>query len=293
MRRRVPASPRASRGAALIVLVVVVLSIITGLLLSQLLEIDPRVESRNRSSRTLAIARDALLGHAGARYCSTSPPPAQLLPCPAADETGTAQATCTAPASGPLPWLSLGLPPERDHEARVPTYTLSSSTGATVTAGQTEDVQTLALALDLAALAARCPAPAPPPQDPPPPPPQDPPPPPPEDPPPPPPQDPPPPPPENPPPPPPPPPPPRNPACQPPANTLMSYVHPSSKNNGCRLSGGTIRAECQTAYNQIQTWACPAECKTAATTFLNPPCINSLNATECDAAIAALIRCGQ
>ena len=285
---------RQSKGAALIVLVVVLLAILSGILLALLLDVDPKQAARNQSSNSLAVARDALLGHARSRYCRQSPPPTALLPCPAADDLGTAEATCTAPATGWMPWLTLGLHPERDHEARTLGYALDSATQVRLTAGQSDGPQSLMVNVDLAALAAACPPPpTPPPTDPPPtdPPPVDPPPtdPPPTDPPP---TDPPPtdPPPTDPPPVDPPPPPPSPSFCQTQANVLLG--HASGKDNDCAQGNKKAPlAACTDARDAIAMSACSTACKRAADDFLLPPCINSLNASACKTILQTLASC--
>lgn len=289
-------SPRRPRGAALIVLIVVLLAILSGILLALMMDVDPRQAARNQSSNSLAVARDALLGHARSQYCGQSPAPTQLLPCPASNDKGVAQATCVPPASGQLPWLTLGLRPDRDLDARTLGYALDSATQVQLSAGQSDGPQQLAVNLDLAALAAACPAPTPP--APPTPPPTDPTPsdptptdpgptdptptdptptdPTPTD--------------------PPSPDPPSDPPdtqpsyCQTQANTLLSYV--SGKDNNCDQGNKKAPlAACVDARDNISTSTCSTACKNAASSFLVTPCLNSLNPPACQAVLQTLATC--
>lgn len=104
------------RGAALLAVFAVLLAISAAAAATTFRQ-AARPESRDLAERrALALARDALHGHAQAQHCRNPAQPLDtLLPCPDAAATeGVAAASCPGTTRGWLPWRSLGLPPLRD-----------------------------------------------------------------------------------------------------------------------------------------------------------------------------------
>lgn len=104
------------RGAALLAVFAVLLAISAAAAATTFRD-AARPDSRDLAERrALALARDALWGHAQAQYCRNPAQPLEtLLPCAdAATTEGLAAATCPGTTRGWLPWRSLQLPPLRD-----------------------------------------------------------------------------------------------------------------------------------------------------------------------------------
>jgi hypothetical protein len=104
------------RGAALLAVFAVLLAI-TAVATATTFRQAARPESRDLAERrVLALARDALQGHAQLQYCrNPSQPIDALLPCPdGAASEGVAATSCPGTTRGWLPWRSLELPPLRD-----------------------------------------------------------------------------------------------------------------------------------------------------------------------------------
>ncbi|HEV7390700.1 MAG TPA: hypothetical protein VGO08_03580 [Burkholderiales bacterium] len=73
------------------------------------------------------------------------------------------------------------------------------------------------------------------------------------------------------------------PACALSATTLVQ----EALLNPCSAGGGAIRAACQTAADALAT----CTCSPAAQTMITPPCRNTLNPGQCQAAVTQLIGC--
>ena len=98
------------RGAAFLVLVLMIGIVGTALIVSAGTSSNDRLGAAENTAKALATARDALIAFAVSVPDSARPGD---LPCPATDyTTGTAAATCNTSASrqGYLPWSTLGLP---------------------------------------------------------------------------------------------------------------------------------------------------------------------------------------
>ena len=107
---------RRERGAALLAMFAL-LAAMTAVAAVTLLREAARADGVRMSERqALALARDALRGHAYAAHCAnTALPVTSLLPCPdAAGQEGSAAASCAGTTRGGLPWRTLQLPPLRD-----------------------------------------------------------------------------------------------------------------------------------------------------------------------------------
>ena len=99
-------------GAALIVLMlVIVLSLVT-LLTFRSERRGPELEAQRKTALALAQAKEALLGRAASHRTSGSPPEPRpgILPCPDSGIDGIAEDMCNSNALGRLPWRTLGLP---------------------------------------------------------------------------------------------------------------------------------------------------------------------------------------
>jgi hypothetical protein len=122
----ITSAPCRPRGVALLVLLAVVAVGALTLLLRVLAQDNPRLAMATATSDTLADARQALLA-----WSASHPDLPGQLPCPE-DSTligtvteGQAQASCTLPAAGRLPWRTLGLPPLRDANGDLLWYAVS------------------------------------------------------------------------------------------------------------------------------------------------------------------------
>lgn len=110
------AERREQDGAALIVLMVILILAASSYFLSALNAASSSVDVSRRqiSSKALATAKEALLGHAATVAASDANP--GRLPCPESPANigtaneGMAAANCLLPAVGRLPWRTLGVP---------------------------------------------------------------------------------------------------------------------------------------------------------------------------------------
>lgn len=125
------------RGAALMVMLVILILGATAMLVSALNSTTLLAERNNITSRALAQAKDGLIGRA-----VTDENHPGSLPCPDISNDGTAPSTVGQPGNncpsyiGRLPWKSLGLPDLRDESGEKLWYALSpnyrDSTGNTI-----------------------------------------------------------------------------------------------------------------------------------------------------------------
>ncbi len=104
------------RGAALLAVFAVLLAL-TAAAAAATLRQSATPHARDAAERrALALARDALRGHAQAQHCLDPARPIDtLLACPdSATGEGVAETACPGTTRGWLPWRTLGLPPLRD-----------------------------------------------------------------------------------------------------------------------------------------------------------------------------------
>lgn len=124
------------RGAALMVMLVIMVMGIAAILASSLSSTTLQIERGNITADALAQAKEALIGYATsvALTPSGNKRPGDL-PCPDSNNDGVAESSCgNAPGStgqssrlGRLPWKSLGLPDLRDGSGERLWYAVSSS----------------------------------------------------------------------------------------------------------------------------------------------------------------------
>lgn len=122
------------RGAALLVLFLVLGVAAAALLVSTLTRKAAQMKAEENTAAALAQAKDALIGDA-AIYRDTNPDTGGwtdkvwgYLPCPDTDNDGTADGPCGAKnvtVAGRLPWRTLGLPPLRDGAGECLWYVVS------------------------------------------------------------------------------------------------------------------------------------------------------------------------
>lgn len=129
-------APRRERGAALLIILIII-GIGAAWLLVSALKSSPQVERDKTTADVLAKAKDALIGYA-ATYRDTHPDTGNYtdkvfgyLPCPDTDNDGQADPQCGAKdvtVVGRLPWKTLGLPPLRDSAGECLWYVVSGRT---------------------------------------------------------------------------------------------------------------------------------------------------------------------
>ncbi|GEM_PF-3455476 len=122
------------RGAALLVLFLVLGVAAAALLVTSLTRKAAQMKAEENTVAALAQAKDALVGHA-AIYRDTQPDDGGwtdkvwgYLPCPDTNNDGAADTPCGAKnvtAAGRLPWRTLGLPPPRDGAGECLWYVVS------------------------------------------------------------------------------------------------------------------------------------------------------------------------
>jgi type II secretory pathway pseudopilin PulG len=121
---------RRQRGAALMVMLVILIMGSAAFLVGELSSIAPQLERDKRTAEALSQAKEALIGYAASVDLSDpyaySPRPGNL-PCPDFSNTGTAALTCSGSALGRLPWKTLGLPDLRDGSGERLWYAVSSN----------------------------------------------------------------------------------------------------------------------------------------------------------------------
>ncbi len=126
------------RGAALLLLFVVLVTIAAGLMLRAARnEARPAISLEARQTATLAVARDALLGAARGAYCVDPTAPLDgLLPCPdSAGVEGESVAACAGLSRGWLPWKTLNLPALRDASGTCLWYERQGQTARVIAPG--------------------------------------------------------------------------------------------------------------------------------------------------------------
>lgn len=122
------------RGAAMIVMLVIVMMGITAALISSLGSTAQKNEQQRKTAEALAQAKDALIGYA-VTYGDTHHDAYGYLPCPdtnndGSSDTNQGSAYCAGkntPVVGRLPWKSLGLPPLRDGHGECLWYAVSGT----------------------------------------------------------------------------------------------------------------------------------------------------------------------
>jgi hypothetical protein len=124
-------------GAALLALmtILVATAAVAGTLALQRLA---RSDTTQRSEQhQLALAAEALRGHAFRLHCLAPITPANtLLPCPnSAGADGVAAASCPGTTRGWLPWATLGVPPLRDTSGTCLWYERSGTTARVIAPG--------------------------------------------------------------------------------------------------------------------------------------------------------------
>ncbi len=122
-------SPASSGYILLLVLGIVALMGVAGMALLR----AHSTEQSGRAQRTataLAQAREALIAYAVQRHFTNSASPTYRpgdLPCPAADNDGGEESSCSPGAIGRVPWKSLGIAPPIDGDGEVIWYALSGN----------------------------------------------------------------------------------------------------------------------------------------------------------------------
>lgn len=132
MKNRAPLLPkylsvRRQRGAAFLILVLMIGIAISALILSASGSTNDKLATAEKTTKALAAARDALMAFAVSVSDSARPGD---LPCPATSyATGIAASSCNTAASriGYLPWNTLGLPDLLDGTGSPLLYTVSNT----------------------------------------------------------------------------------------------------------------------------------------------------------------------
>jgi hypothetical protein len=127
--------PRAQSGAALFLLLLLILVGAGTIFVSQLKSADVELEAQRKTAAALAEAKRALLGYAASQGGLIGNARPGDLPCPAADENGNAAGSCGNAAGttgqsarlGRLPWRTLGLPDLRDGHGELLWYAVSAN----------------------------------------------------------------------------------------------------------------------------------------------------------------------
>lgn len=102
------------RGAALMVMLVIMVMGAAAFLVSSLSRAGLQIERDKITVNALAQAKMALIGWSVSRGDIAGKPRPGELPCPDTNHTGTAAGTCTAGAIGRLPWKTLGIEELKD-----------------------------------------------------------------------------------------------------------------------------------------------------------------------------------
>ena len=120
------------QGAALLGLVALLALAITSLFVAGLKSAQPPLAAeRVRNAELLALAKQALIGHAAQQAALAAETNPGRLPCPEAAgyfgtaSEGIAAASCRLPAIGRLPWRTLGLDKPRDASGEALWYAVS------------------------------------------------------------------------------------------------------------------------------------------------------------------------
>ncbi len=106
---------RRERGAALLVLLTVLFTIMAAAAVAALRPLARQHAAQSAQQQSLALARDALRGAALVQRCAdTARPLDTLIPCPDGGVEGSAAASCPGTTRGWLPWRTLGIAPQHD-----------------------------------------------------------------------------------------------------------------------------------------------------------------------------------
>ncbi len=116
---------RKQHGAALMVMLVIMVMGAATFLVSSLSRSRLQTERDQKTSAALAQAKDALIGYAASVNLTTSARPGDL-PCPDINNDGSADTPCSGNAIGRLPWKTLGLPDLRDGSGERLWYAVSA-----------------------------------------------------------------------------------------------------------------------------------------------------------------------
>lgn len=123
-------SRSSQHGAALLILVLIVLLATTYAVINRLSAQSLGGDRQISTSAALAQARDALIGFAVTYRDSHASEVFGFLPCPDADNNGQADLSCgvgSVSAAGRLPWQTLGLPALRDGDGECLWYAVSGT----------------------------------------------------------------------------------------------------------------------------------------------------------------------
>lgn len=118
----------AQKGAAFIVMLVILVLGVAGVMVNSLNSAGARIERDVKTSEVLALARDTLISEAAIEVNLASHHYPGSLPCPDTDDDGSANAGGSGDCPqyiGRLPWKTLGLPDLRDASGERLWYTLS------------------------------------------------------------------------------------------------------------------------------------------------------------------------
>lgn len=124
---------RTQRGAAFIVMLVILIMGAAAFLVSSLNSSALQIARDQVTADALAKAKDALIGYAAStKLDGTCISPTNCarpgeLPCPDTSNSGSAAPTCSGNALGRLPWKTLGLPDLRDSSGERLWYAVSSN----------------------------------------------------------------------------------------------------------------------------------------------------------------------
>lgn len=121
--------PASSGYILLLVLGIVALMGVAGMALLRAHSTEQSDRAR-RTATALAQAREALIAYAVQRHFTNSASPTYRpgdLPCPAADNDGGEESSCSPGAIGRVPWKSLGIAPPIDGDGEVIWYALSGN----------------------------------------------------------------------------------------------------------------------------------------------------------------------
>jgi len=116
------------RGAAFIVMLVILIMGVAAFLVSSLSSIALQAKRDEVTANALKQAKEALIGYAASvvitNPSAASPRPGNL-PCPDINNDGSAEPSCSGNAIGRLPWKTLGLPDLRDSNGERLWYAVS------------------------------------------------------------------------------------------------------------------------------------------------------------------------
>ncbi|MDD2914079.1 MAG: hypothetical protein PHP70_02040 [Gallionella sp.] len=115
------------RGAALMVMLVIMTLGVLTLLVSSLKSSSLKNARQARTASALALAKDALIGWSISRGDIAGKPRPGELPCPDITHSGTAAGTCAAGAIGRLPWKTLGIEELKDGDGEALWYSIDGA----------------------------------------------------------------------------------------------------------------------------------------------------------------------